>query len=49
VPLVEMYPDADVPVLQMSMPTLDPEQLMEIGRKLAPLCDEDVLIIGRCR
>ena len=24
VPLVEMYPDADVPVLQVSMPTLDP-------------------------
>jgi len=46
VPLVEMYPDADVPVLQMSMPTLDPEQLMEIGRKLAPLRDEGVLIIG---
>src|SRR4051794_23494216 len=46
VPLVEMYPDADVPVLQMSMPTLDPERLMEIGRKLAPLRDEGVLIIG---
>ncbi|MGH3431461.1 MAG: dioxygenase family protein, partial [Thermocrispum sp.] len=24
VPLVEMYPDADVPTLQISMPTLDP-------------------------
>ena len=34
VPLVEMYPDADVPVLQVSMPTLDPEGLFEIGRKL---------------
>jgi 4,5-DOPA dioxygenase extradiol len=46
VPLVEMYPAADVPVLQISMPTLDPERLMEIGRKLAPLRDEGVLIVG---
>ncbi|MEU7143630.1 class III extradiol ring-cleavage dioxygenase [Nocardia sp. NPDC046473] len=46
VPLVEMYPNADVPVLQMSMPTLDPTGLLEIGRKLAPLRDQGVLIIG---
>jgi 4,5-DOPA dioxygenase extradiol len=46
VPLVEMFPDADVPVLQISMPTLDPNELMAIGRKLAPLRDEGVLIIG---
>ena len=46
VPLVEMYPDADVPVLQVSMPTLDPQGLYEIGRKLRPLRDEGVLIVG---
>ncbi|MFI1969652.1 dioxygenase [Streptomyces cinnamoneus] len=46
VPLVEMYPAADVPVLQMSLPTLDPRRLMDVGRKLAPLRDEGVLIVG---
>lgn len=45
VPLVEMYPGADIPVLQISLPTLDPRGLMDIGRKLAPLRDEGVLII----
>jgi len=46
VPLVEMYPDADIPVLQVSMPTLEPEELFRIGRRLAPLRDEGVLIVG---
>ena len=46
VPLVEMFPDADVPVLQMSMPTLDPRQLFELGRRLAPLRDQGTLIVG---
>jgi len=46
VPLVEMYPDADVPVLQVSMPTLDPEALLDIGRRLRSLRDQGVLIIG---
>ncbi|WP_112230992.1 dioxygenase family protein [Lentzea atacamensis] len=46
VPLKEMFPEADVPVLQMSLPTLDPRQLHEIGRKLAPLRDKNVLIVG---
>jgi 4,5-DOPA dioxygenase extradiol len=46
VPLVEMYPDADVPVLQISMPTLDPSSLLSIGRRLAPLRDRGVLIVG---
>jgi len=46
VPLTVMYPNADIPVLQISMPTLDPEKLIKLGRRLAPLRDEGVLIIG---
>jgi|SRR5665648_101785 len=46
VPLVEMFPRADVPILQMSMPTLDPTKLFEIGRKVAPLRDQGTLIVG---
>jgi 4,5-DOPA dioxygenase extradiol len=46
VPMVAMYPKADVPVLQVSLPTLDPPELFEIGRLLAPLRDEGVLIVG---
>ncbi len=46
VPLKIMYPDADIPVLQMSMPTSDPGKLIQIGKRLQPLRDEGVLIIG---
>ncbi|GAB3583324.1 class III extradiol ring-cleavage dioxygenase [Calidifontibacter terrae] len=46
VPMVEMFPDADVPVLQVSMPTLDPQELFGFGQKLASLRDEGTLIIG---
>ncbi len=41
-----MYPEGDVPVLQMSLPTHDPVRLLELGRRLRPLRDEGVLIIG---
>jgi 4,5-DOPA dioxygenase extradiol len=46
VPLKIMYPGADVPVLQMSLPTDDPARLMKLGERLRPLREEGVLIIG---
>lgn len=46
VPLVELAPAADIPVLQLSLPTLDPASLVDVGRRLAPLRDAGTLIIG---
>ena len=46
VPLKIMYPDADVPVLQLSIPTHDPSQLFAIGQQLKGLRDQGVLIMG---
>jgi 4,5-DOPA dioxygenase extradiol len=46
VPLVAMYPEADIPVLQMSLPSENPQELFALGRSLSTLRDEGVLIIG---
>lgn len=46
VPLRIMYPAVDIPVVQMSLPTQDPARLLQIGRRLAALRDEGVLVIG---
>lgn len=47
VPLMVAYPDANVPVVMMSLKnTLDVASHVAIGKALEPLRDEDVLIIG---
>ena len=46
VPLKIMYPGSDVPVLQLSLPTEDPDELLAIGERLRPLREEGVLIVG---
>ncbi len=47
VPLKIMYPDADIPVTQLSLVrTLDPARHMEIGRALGSLSERNVLLIG---
>lgn len=47
VPLLHVYPSADVPVFQVSQPMrLDGESAWAFGRALAPLADEGVLIVG---
>ncbi|BBH24058.1 dioxygenase [Paenibacillus baekrokdamisoli] len=45
--LKRMYPDADIPLIAMSVnPSLTPAEQYAIGKALAPLREQDVLIIG---
>ncbi|MBI5178570.1 MAG: dioxygenase [Nitrospinae bacterium] len=47
VPLKILYPSADVPVVQVSMPyPAKPETVMEMGKALALLRGENILLIG---
>jgi 4,5-DOPA dioxygenase extradiol len=47
VPLVWMYPDAGVPVVEISLqPALGAAHHFELGRALSPLADDGVLIVG---
>lgn len=46
VPMKLMFPRADIPILQLSLPTHDPTTLIRIGQRLRPLREHGVLIIG---
>lgn len=47
VPLRYLFPDADVPVLQLSLPASeDPRDFLALGRALAPLREQDLLVVG---
>jgi 4,5-DOPA dioxygenase extradiol len=46
-PLLYMYPEADVPVVQLSIQSaLGPKHHLEVGKALKTLAVEDVLVIG---
>src|SRR4051812_20475138 len=46
-PMAAIYPEADVPMVQLSLKRgLDPSEHLALGRALAPLRDEDVLIVA---
>lgn len=46
IPLMAMYPDGDVPIVQLSMPSLDPASLFTVGERLRELRAEGILVIG---
>lgn len=46
VSLSRIYPKADIPTLQISVPANDPGRTMEIGRILSQLRERGVLLIG---
>ncbi len=46
-PLLHLYPEADIPVVQISLPIeSSAQQIYQIGQVLAPLRDEQILLIG---
>jgi 4,5-DOPA dioxygenase extradiol len=46
-PLLHMYPEADIPVIEISLPIeMNAEQIYKIGQVLAPLREQQILLIG---
>ena len=46
-PLLHMYPDADIPVIEISLPmTMNADQIYAIGQALRPLREKQILLIG---
>jgi len=46
-PLIHLVPDASIPIVEISLPfPAEPQQLLDIGRKLAPLRDRGIVIAG---
>jgi 4,5-DOPA dioxygenase extradiol len=46
VPARLAWPEARIPVLELSMPFFSPQELFQLGRALRPLRDENILIAG---
>ena len=47
IPLKMLYPTNDIPVVQVSIPfALGPQKIFEIGQALAPLRNENILLMG---
>ena len=46
VPFLHMWPEANVPVLQMSLPySFSNQELFDLGKQLAPLREQNILIV----
>lgn len=46
-PLLHMYPDADIPVIEISLPIhMNADDIYNIGQVLSPLREQQILLIG---
>jgi aromatic ring-opening dioxygenase catalytic subunit (LigB family) len=47
IPFLLIYPEADIPIVQVSLTTsLDPAEHIALGRALAPLREQNILLVG---